>query len=130
MKRIVIRWVVLAVSVFAASILCQAVGLGFQANASTVSQFLTLMVGVALLAFLNVTLGKILKFITLPLSCLTLGLFSLVVNAAILYLAARAEMGFKIVDPGLKGFLAAFVASLLISCINGALGVFLPDEKE
>jgi uncharacterized membrane protein YvlD (DUF360 family) len=66
----------------------------------------------------------------LPLSCLTLGLFSLVVNAAVLYFAARFELGFKIVDDGIKGFAAAFVASLLISAINGALGVFLPDEKE
>ena len=130
MKRVFIRWVLLAVSAFAASLLCQALGLGFQANANGVSQFLTLMIGVALLAFLNVTLGKLLKLITLPLSCLTLGLFSLVVNAAVLYFAARFELGFKIVDDGIKGFAAAFVASLLISAINGALGVFLPDEKE
>ncbi|MDH4388610.1 MAG: phage holin family protein [Fimbriimonas sp.] len=130
MKRVFIRWVLLAVSVFAASLLCQALGLGFQANANGVSQFFTLMIGVALLAFLNVTMGKLLKLITLPLSCLTLGLFSLVVNAAVLYFASRFELGFKIVDDGIKGFAAAFVASLLISAINGALGVFLPDEKE
>ena len=49
---------------------------------------------------------------------------------AVLYFAARFELGFKIVDDGIKGFAAAFVASLLISAINGALGVFLPDEKE
>jgi putative membrane protein len=88
------------------------------------------MVGVALLAFLNVTLGKLLKLITLPLSCLTLGFFSLVVNAGVLYFAARLKLGFQIVDDGIKAFAAAFVASLLISAINGALGVFLPDEKE
>jgi putative membrane protein len=122
--------VLLAVSVFAASILCQALGLGFQANVSSVEQALKLMIGVALLAFLNATLGKFLKFITLPLSCITLGLFSLVVNAAVLYFAARFELGFKINDPGFKGFFAAFIASLLISFINGALGIFLPDEKE
>jgi putative membrane protein len=130
MNRVFIRWVLLAVSVFAASLLCQALGLGFQAHAEGVSQFLTLMVGVALLAFLNVTLGKLLKLITLPLSCLTLGFFSLVVNAGVLYFAARFKLGFQIVDDGIKGFAAAFVASLLISAINGALGVFLPDEKE
>jgi putative membrane protein len=130
MKRLGLRWVLLAVSVFAASILCQALGLGFQANASGLGQFMVLMLGVALLAFLNATLGKFLKFITLPLSCITLGLFSLVVNAAVLYSAARLELGFKVTDSGLKGFFAAFVASLLISLINGALGIFLPDDKE
>ena len=130
MKRLGLRWVLLAVSVFAASILCKALGLGFQANASGFSQAMILMLGVALLAFLNATLGKFLKFITLPLSCITLGLFSLVVNAAVLYMAARLELGFSIRDSGLKGFISAFVASLLISFINGVLGVFLPDDKE
>lgn len=130
MKRIGIRWVLLAVSVVAASILCQAVGLDFKVQAQGIQQILILMVGVALLAFLNATLGKFLKFITLPLSCVTLGLFSLVVNAAVLYFAARFQLGFAIKDSGISGFFAAFVASLLISFINGVLGVFLPDDKE
>ncbi len=130
MKRLGLRWVLLAVSVFAASILCQALGLGFQANVTGFSQAIILMLGVALLAFLNATLGKFLKFITLPLSCITLGLFSLVVNAAVLYSAATLKLGFTVTDPGFKGFIAAFVASLLISFINGALGIFLPDDKE
>jgi putative membrane protein len=79
---------------------------------------------------LNATLGKILKVITIPLSCITLGLFSLVVNAFILWLAAQFELGFKITGSGLHAFEAAFVASLLISFINGVLGVFLPDDKD
>ena len=130
MRRLALRWVLLAVSVFAASLLCESVGLGFRVNATGATQAMTLLLGVALLSFLNATLGKILKLITLPLSCITLGLFSLVVNAAVLYFAARLELGFKITDEGFKGFAAAFVASLLISIINGALGVFLPDEKD
>ena len=130
MKQLGLRWVLLAISVFGASKLCQALGLGFQANASGFSQAMILMLGVALLAFLNATLGKFLKFITLPLSCITLGLFSLVVNAAVLYGAATLKLGFSIRDDGFKGFFAAFVASLLISLINGVLGVFLPDDKE
>ena len=130
MKRLGLRWVLLAVSVFAASILCQALGLGFKVNASDFSHVLILMIGVALLAFLNATLGKFLKFITLPLSCITLGLFSLVVNAAVLFFAASLNLGFSINNSGIQGFFAAFVASLLISLITGVLGVFLPDDKE
>ena len=110
--------------------MCQALGLGFKVNASDLGHVLILMIGVALLAFLNVTLGKFLKFITLPLSCITLGLFSLVVNAAVLFFAASLNLGFSIENGGAKGFIAAFVASLLISLINGVLGVFLPDDKE
>ena len=59
---------------------------------------------------------------------LTLGLFSLVINAAILWAAASLKLGFRIVDSGFNGFIAAFVASLLISFINGVLGVLLPDD--
>ena len=48
----------------------------------------------------------------------------------VLWLAASLELGFRITESGFKGFIAAFVASLLISFINGVLGVFLPDDKD
>ena len=44
--------------------------------------------------------------------------------------AASFELGFRITDTGQKGFIAAFVASLLISFIGGVLGVFLPDDAD
>jgi putative membrane protein len=87
-----------------------------------------LLIGVLVLSFLNATLGKLLKLITLPLTCLTLGFFSLVVNAFVLYGAAQLNLGFRVTDSGFKAFVASFVASVLISFINGVLGVFLPDE--
>jgi putative membrane protein len=130
MTKLLLRWVLLAVSVFAASLVAQAIGLGFKVETGTGEAIITLLVGVAVLAFLNATLGKILKLLTLPLSCITLGLFSLVVNALVLWVAASLELGFRITDTGVKGFIAAFVASLLISFINGVLGVFLPDDKD
>lgn len=136
MKKLVFRWIILAFSVFAASILCQSLNLGFEVDVFNAqhgiefSKVLTLMVGVAVLALLNATLGKILKLITLPLSCLTLGLFSLVVNAAVLYFAGTLKLGFDVKGTGLQSFMAAFVASILISFINGVLGVLLPDGKD
>ena len=130
MTRLLLRWILLAVSVFAASLVAQAVGLGFKVETGTGEAVVTLLIGVAVLAFLNATLGKLLKLLTLPLSCITLGLFSLVVNAFVLWLAASLELGFRITESGFKGFLAAFIASLLISFINGVLGVFLPDDKD
>ena len=130
MTKLLLRWVLLAFSVFAASLLTQSFGLDFRVDISTAESVLKLMVGVVVLAFLNATLGKILKLLTLPLSCLTLGLFSLVVNAIVLWIAASLELGFYIKDKGFAGFMAAFVASLLISFINGVLGVFLPDDKD
>jgi putative membrane protein len=130
MGKLLLRWLVLAISVFAASLVTHALKLGFEVDVHTLDGALKLLVGVAVLSFLNATLGRILKFITIPLSCITLGLFSLVVNACVLWLAASLELGFKITGSGLHAFEAAFVASLLISFINGVLGVFLPDDKD
>ncbi|CAN5699409.1 hypothetical protein BH11ARM2_BH11ARM2_06410 [soil metagenome] len=137
MRRLLIRWVLLAISVIAASVVCTALGLDFRVAAigketvgDRASQFLMLLLGVALLSFLNATLGRILRLATLPISCLTLGLFSLVVNALVLWVAASFDLGFTIKEGGLKGFGAAFAASLLISFVNGVLGVFVPDDKD
>jgi putative membrane protein len=128
MKKLFLRWVVLAFSVFAASMVAQALRLGFEVQADSVIGVLQLLIGVALLSFLNATLGKLLRLMTLPLSCITLGLFSLVINAIVLWAAASFELGFRITETGIRGFIAAFVASLLISFINGVIGVFLPDD--
>ncbi|HQU58628.1 MAG TPA: phage holin family protein, partial [Saprospiraceae bacterium] len=56
-----------------------------------------LIVAVAL-SFLNATLGSFLQWITTPLRFLTLGLFTFVVNAVLLLLAAHFLKGFKIRD--------------------------------
>lgn len=130
MGRLFLRWVLLAFSVFAASMVSQAVGLGFKVKYQDVNDLIPLMIGVAILAFLNATLGKILKVLTLPLSCLTLGLFSIVVNAVVLMVAASLKVGFEIEDSGFKGFLAALIASVIIAFVNGVLGVFLPDDDK
>jgi putative membrane protein len=130
MGRLLLRWILLAFSVFAASMVSQAIGLGFKVNYREPSDLVLLMLGVAVLALLNASLGKILKVLTLPLSCMTLGLFSLVVNAAVLMIAASLKWGFEITDTGAKAFLAALIASVIIAFVNGVLGVFLPDDKD
>jgi putative membrane protein len=120
----------MALSVIAASLVTQALNLGFVADYHSVESFFKLLIGVLVLSLLNATLGRILKLLTLPLSCITLGLFTLVVNAVVLWVAASLDLGFTITDHGGKAFVAAFIASLLIAFINGVLGVFLPDDKE
>lgn len=130
MGRLLLRWVLMAVSVYGASLVSTALGLGFEAKVGSADDAIKLLIGVAVLGLLNATLGKILKLLTLPLSCLTLGLFALVVNAIVLWVAASLKLGFAITQPGIKGFIAAFVASLLIAFISGVLGVFLPDDRD
>lgn len=130
MTRLLLRWMLLAACVFAASLLTQALGLAFKVDVSTVAKGFQLLLGVALLAFLNATLGKLLKLLTLPLNCMTLGLFSLVINAVVLWVAAGFGLGFTIEGSTGSQFLAALVGSVTIAVLNGIIGMFLSDEKD
>lgn len=131
MKKLFIRWVFLAVSVILASLVTQALNLGFQTNIDGVGSFFQLLVGVAVLAFANATLGKLLKLLTLPLNCLSFGLFSLVINAVVLMVVANLKMGFSFTEKGaLGGLFAAIVASVLITAISGLLNRFVSDKKD
>ncbi len=121
----------MAVSILAASYVSKALNLGFEAHVETFADWVKLLLGVAVLGFLNATLGRVIKFLTLPITCLTLGFFALVVNAAVFYAAARLDLGFRITETSVfRGFMAALVASVLVSFINGVLGVFLPDDRD
>jgi putative membrane protein len=63
-----------------------------------------------LFGLINGILGSIVKLLTLPAILITLGLFSLVVNAAMLTLTARWSDRLDVLD-----FCSAFWASLIIS---------------
>lgn len=131
MRKLFLRWILLAFSVVMASIVSQALGLRFNVDLSSTGSIIKLFIGVAVLAFLNATIGKILKFVTLPITCLTLGLFSLVVNAVVLMMASSLKLGFTITDGNtFSGFLAAFVASIMISAVSGILGVLVTEDKD
>jgi putative membrane protein len=126
MRRLLLRWALLAVSLAAAAWLTGLVLPGkFVVELRSAADAVTLFVAAAALSFLNATLGRLLKLVTLPLNCLTLGLFSLVVNAAMLLVVGSFGLGLRV-----DGFLAAFLGSLLVSAVSGVLGAFLGDKDE
>ena len=63
-----------------------------------------------LLAVINVTLKPILLLLTLPINILTLGLFTFIINAAIVWFLATFVAGFAF-----SGFLLALLTALLIA---------------
>lgn len=131
MSRLFARWMFLALSVVAASYLTQKLGLGFRVDLSSFGQAMLFGIGVLVLGLLNATLGRIVKLLTLPLTCATLGLFALVVNALVLWLAAGLNLGFRIEGTTGQQFMAAFVGSVLISIVNGLLnGLLLADHDK
>lgn len=72
------------------------------------------------LGILNALLRPILIILTLPVTILTLGLFSLIINAGIFLLASTIVKGFTV-----DSFSAAFVGSLLLWLINWGVSVLV-----
>jgi putative membrane protein len=75
-------------------------------------------------AFVKPVLGFFAKILTLPLSCITLGLWSLVLswllNAAMFYLVGQVLSGFEV-----RGFWPAMWGSLALSVVSSvATGLF------
>jgi putative membrane protein len=129
MSKLLLRWIVLAISVVVAAFVVRALGLGFEVDLDSPGSIILFMLGVAVLAFLNATLGTLLKLLTLPLNCMTLGLFSLVINALVLWVAASFELGYRITGTAWQQFLAALLGSIVIAFVSGILGMMLPDDK-
>jgi putative membrane protein len=75
-----------------------------------------LIIAAAIFGLVNAFVGPILRLITLPLRIITLGLFSLIVNAVLLIIASLIG-GFIHVD----GFLTAIIAALVLTVITWAL---------
>jgi putative membrane protein len=121
MGNLLLRWILLSLSVVMASYLTQLLGLQFEVDVSSAGQVLKLFVGVAFWAFLNATLGNILRLMTVPLNCLTFGLVSLVINACMLWIVASQNFGFTIKGEWASQFMAALIACVLISAISSLL---------
>ncbi|MFQ5690638.1 MAG: phage holin family protein [Gemmatimonadota bacterium] len=69
------------------------------------------------LGLVNAFLRPLAILFSLPATILTLGLFLLVINAGMLWLAAALVPGFRV-----RGFGAAFTGALLLSVFNWLVG--------
>jgi putative membrane protein len=91
-------------------------GVAYLTNGSLlqVDQFWpTAVVAALVLAVVNIFIKPIVTILTLPVTILTLGLFSLVVNTLMLYLVAAVVDGVST-----TGFWQTLVASILISLVT------------
>ncbi len=77
------------------------------------------IIAVALfLAVLNASIKPILHFLSMPISIFTLGIFALVVNTFVLYMASWLANGIFQVGFSMSSFGSAFVASIVISVVS------------
>ena len=86
----------------------------------TVSDAKTAILVALVLALLNTFLKPLLIALTIPITIITLGLFLLVINILIVFLAARIVFGFEV-----HGWIAALLFSLIVSLITYLLEVLL-----
>jgi putative membrane protein len=86
---------------------------------------LALCLAALVLGLANAILRPLLIFFTLPLVLLTAGLFIVVINAGLLYLAAWVVPGFHV-----EGFGWALLASLIISVVSFVLNRLVPGRKK
>jgi len=86
-------------------------------------RYLSLILTGLALGVVNAIVKPILVMVSLPITCVTLGLFIFVINALMLLLVSLIPfLGFVV-----NGFLVALVASIVISIVSWALSMVLPD---
>ena len=77
---------------------------------------------------LNVLVRPVLMILTFPFLIITLGLFTLILNAFMLWLTSRVSMalglGFNV-----QGFWAAFLGALVVTIVSFALSMFVASGQ-
>jgi putative membrane protein len=88
------------------------------------------LLGVALVfGLVNALVRPVLTVLSCPLIVMTLGLFMLVINAALLMLTAWLSRGLNL-GFSVDGFLPAFLGGLVIGLISTVLTLFVGERKE
>ena len=110
----IIRWLVTAIAVGVAVWLVPGIDIVGGTSA---------WVGIALfalvLSLVNISIKPIMQALSLPVTILTLGIFYLVVNTLMLYIAAWLANDIFQVGFAIATFGSAFVASIVISIVSG-----------
>jgi putative membrane protein len=85
-----------------------------------VAGFFAALVTALILGLINAFIRPVLILLTLPLNILTLGLFTLVLNALLIMLAAAIVPGFSV-----QGFWWALLFGLVLAVIGYSLGAIV-----
>ena len=86
----------------------------------TIDGIYSAVIAALILGLLNILVKPVLFILTLPVTIITLGLFSFVINAALFWFAASFIDGFAV-----DGFFAALLGSLFVSIINSIGSKFI-----
>jgi putative membrane protein len=114
MRGLVVRWLVSALALWLTSSIVRGI---------EIRGFASLLLAAAMIGIINAFVRPVVLVLTLPLSVVTLGLFVLVVNAAMLGLASAFVPGFEV-----HGFWAALWGWLLLSFFTFVINVLIGEH--
>jgi putative membrane protein len=109
MIKIIIKWLILSISVFAS---------GYFVAGIVVADYWVALLAGAILLLINILVKPIVKILTLPLTIISFGLFGLILNAIFFIFVSQLIGGFSVV-----GFIPALYGSILVSIL-----VWLSDK--
>ncbi|WP_374266535.1 phage holin family protein [Zoogloea sp.] len=112
--KLILRWILNAVALMLIPELVTKV---------QVDSYTAALVSAVLLGFVNAIIRPLLVLITLPITILTLGLFTLVINALMFWAVSGLVQGFVVPD-----FATAFWGALLYSLLTWMVGLALADK--
>ena len=116
MRGLVIRWLVSAVALYLTSEIVR----GIEIDGVVPLLFAAVTIGV-----LNAVVRPLVLLLTLPLNVLTLGLFTLVVNAGMLWMASQVVIGFRV-----HGFWSALGGWLLMSFFTFLINLLIGETGQ
>lgn len=113
--RFLINWLVTAAALYVTAMLVPGIVVG--------EGFAPLLLAALVIGLVNAVLRPVLVVLTLPITIVTLGLFYLVLNALLFWLAAAVTPGFA-----LTGFGAAFLGAIVMSVVGMVLHALVPGD--
>ena len=114
MRGLLIRWIIQTLAIMAAAWLID----GIEIHGPVAALFAAAVLGV-----LNALLRPPLILFTLPLTILSLGLFTFVINAVLLLMTSGVSSGFVV-----HGFWSAMAGSLVISLVSWLINSMINDQ--
>lgn len=114
MGQLIIRLVINAIALIAAAYIVPGMGI--------THDFVGLTIVAVIFGVVNAFIKPIVKILSCPLTILTLGLFTLVINALMLMLTEWLTSGLSV-----DGFIPALLGGIVVSIVSTLLSMFLSD---
>ncbi|OUO89740.1 hypothetical protein B5F40_09420 [Gordonibacter sp. An230] len=119
----IIRWLVTAIAVGVAVWLVP----GIEIIGGTEAWAAIAVFGL-ILSLINISVKPVMQVLSLPITVITLGIFYLVVNTFMLYVAAWLANGIFQVGIVIATFGSAFIASIVISIVSGIMNAIVGKD--